>query len=346
MPEEAPEAAAEAGLGYVTDATPGIQRIRAGKGFWYRHPGGGKVTQAATLARIKDLVIPPAWNDVWISPSPSGHLQATGRDARGRKQYRYHDRWREVRDETKYEHLVEFARSLPALRERIDADLRRHGLPKEKVVALVLAILESTHIRIGNDSYARENKSFGLTTMRTRHADVTTSGVKFKYRGKSGIEHEVQLSDPRLARIVRRCRELPGQELFGYVDDDGQPNSIDSGDVNSYLALSAGEGITTKEFRTWSGTLVVAQALADAGPVETQTTSDRNVATAIKEAAQVLGNTPAVCRSAYVHPTVLTAYGQGRTIADLRGRAPRGDRARFALSTDEKALVKLLEPDA
>jgi DNA topoisomerase-1 len=252
-----PEATAEeAGLRYVNDAMPGIRRRRAGRGFTYAGTDGRRLTDRRVLARIRALAIPPAWTDVWICPIARGHLQATGRDARGRKQYRYHARWREVRDEAKYGRMVAFGQALPRIRRRVEADLALPGLPRERVLAAVVRLLEKTAVRVGNEEYARENRSFGLTTLRNRHAEVGTSRIRFRFRGKGGKETEVELNDRRLARIVARCQELPGQALFTYLDEDGEPRTVDSADVNEYLREISGEEFTAKDFRTWAGTVL------------------------------------------------------------------------------------------
>jgi len=310
--------AREAGLRYTTDRTPGIRRRRRGKGFVYIGPDGRTVRDRETLRRIASLVIPPAWEDVWISPHPNGHLQATGRDTKRRKQYRYHPRWRAVRDETKYDRVMAFAAALPALRKRIEADLARQGLPREKVLAAVVRLLETTLIRVGNDEYARTNHSFGLTTMLDRHVAVGATSVRFRFLGKSGIKHTIDLRDPRIARLVKRCRDLPGQELFQYVDDDGQPRGVDSADVNEYLRQVAGDDFTAKDFRTWAGTVLAALALREFETFDSQTQAKKNVVRAIERVAERLGNTPTVCRKCYVHPEVINSYLDGSMLDTLR----------------------------
>ena len=304
-------AAMDAGLRYVTDARPGIRRVRSGRGFRYVDPDGATVRDPVTLARIRSLAIPPAWIDVWICRSANGHIQATGRDARGRKQYRYHPRWRETRDADKYERLIAFARVIPRIGRRVDKDFARPGIPREKVLALVVRLLELTLIRVGNDEYARLNRSFGLTTMRGRHVRVGGSSIRFRFQGKSGRQHEVGLRDRRLARLVRRCQELPGQELFGYVDEEGETRDVTSEDVNAYLREVSGLDITAKDFRTWAGTVLAYRALRALQPAESTTAAKRNVVEAIREIAGRLGNTAAVARKSYVHPAVLEAYMQG-----------------------------------
>jgi DNA topoisomerase I len=303
---------AVAGLRHVADAAPGIRRRRAGRGFAYVHPSGRFVRDRATLARIRALAIPPAWTDVWICPDARGHVQATGRDARGRKQYRYHPRWRAARDEAKFGRLLAFGRALPRLRARVARDLAKPGVPREKALATVARLLETTFIRVGNEEYARENRSYGLTTIHNDHAQVRGDRVRFRFRGKGGKVHEVEVEDPRVARVVRRCQELPGQELFCYEDEEGQVRDVTSADVNAYLREAAGEGFTAKDFRTWGGTLLALDALRAAPPPRTKAEGTRRVARAIRRVARELRNTPAVCRKAYVHPAVVEAYLAGR----------------------------------
>jgi DNA topoisomerase-1 len=331
-------AANAAGLRYVTDAEPGIRRRRVGRSFSYTGPDGSPVRDRRVLARIKALAIPPAWRSVWICPRADGHLQATGRDERGRKQYRYHPRWREVRDETKYGRMLEFGRALPALRQRVDADLARAGLPREKVLAAVVQLLERTLIRIGNEEYARANDSFGLTTMHDDHVTFTGGSLRFSFRGKSGKEHRLGLHDRRLARIVRRCRDLPGQHLFQYLDEQGEQHAIGSGDVNDYLRELTGRDFTAKDFRTWFGTVLAAHCLLDAEPAATEREGKAQIARAIETVSERLGNTPAVCRRCYVHPLVLDAYTNG----DLRSAAAETGKA-DRRSADEALVLLLLE---
>ena len=303
-----------AGLRYVSDAGDGIRRRRAGAGFVYVDAQGRRVRDPETLQRIRSLVVPPAWRDVWICASAHGHIQAVGRDARGRKQYRYHPRWRAVRDETKYTRMLAFARALPRIRARVDADLARRGLPRAKVLATVVRLLETTLIRVGNEEYARANNSFGLTTLRGRHVDVDGPEVRFEFRGKGGKPHAVGVRDPRVARIVRRLHELPGQELFQYVDDDGARRTLDSADVNAYLREIGADDFTAKDFRTWAGTVLAALALAEVRRFRTVREARRNVGRAIERVAARLGNTPAICRKGYVHPGIVDAYLDGVTI--------------------------------
>jgi DNA topoisomerase-1 len=332
------DSARAAGLRYVSDAAPGILRRRRGKAFHYRHADGDPVRDRRTLGRIRALAIPPAWRDVWICSADDGHLQATGRDARQRKQYRYHRRWREVRDETKYGRLIPFAAALPRIRRRVARDLARPGLPRAKVLATVVRLLETTRARIGNEEYARENESFGLTTLRERQVRVEGSRLRFRFRGKSGVEHAIELDDRRLAGIVRCMRDLPGEELFRYVDDDGETRRIESADVNAYLKEVSGEDFTSKDFRTWAGTLVAARALCQIGTFETQAEAKRNVAQAIEVVAGALGNTKAVCRKCYIHPEILESYLEGE-LGDFIQRQGGG-------KTVEKAVAALLKARA
>jgi DNA topoisomerase-1 len=341
QPADPIASARAAGLRYVSDATKGITREMGPLGFVYRGPDGRPVEDEETLARIRKLVIPPAWTDVWICPSPKGHLQATGRDARGRKQYRYHARWREVRDETKYDRIIAFAEALPRIRERTARDLRLPGLPRAKVLATVVQLLEKTLIRVGNDEYARTNKSFGLTTLRDRHVEVSGSTVRFEFRGKSGKSHAIDLHNRTLARIVQRCRDLPGYELFQYVDEDGTRQVVDSADVNEYLREITGADFTAKDFRTWFGTVLAARALSECGAHESGTEAKRKLAQAIEAVAGVLGNTRTVCRKCYVHPAVIDAYLDKSLVETLEQRADAavedGD-----LRPDEMAVLRFL----
>jgi len=336
--------ARSAGLRHVTDSGPGLTRKARGKSFAYLGVAGKPVRDAATLARIRSLAIPPAWTEVWICPDPDGHLQATGRDARGRKQYRYHPRWRLVRDESKYDRMMAFAAALPRIRERTEADLSRPGLPREKVLAAVVRLLETTLIRVGNEEYARSNRSFGLTTMLDRHARVGSKGVTFAFRGKSGVEHEIDLADPRLARIVGRCRDLPGQALFQYLDEDDRPRTIDSADVNGYLREAAGREFTAKDFRTWAGTVLASLALREFEAFDSEAQARKNILRAIEHVAGRLGNTPTVCRKCYIHPEVIESYLDGSMLRTLERRAERELAGGLAgLRPEEAAVVALLQ---
>jgi DNA topoisomerase-1 len=305
------ESAEAIGLRYVSDDGPGIRRETEEDCFRYLDVNGKSITKESEIKRINALRIPPAWENVWICPAPNGHLQATGRDAKGRKQYRYHDQWRQLRDQTKFTRMIAFSDALPKIRERIEQDLKLPGLPKNKVLATVLRLMELTRIRVGNEEYAKTNKSFGLTTMRDRHVDISGSTIHFKFRGKSGVEHDIEVSDRRLARIVKNCRDIPGQELFQYIDEEGQRQSIDSGDVNDYLREITNEDFTAKDFRTWSGTVLATLELHEAGMGESKTATKKAIVQAIKTVAQHLGNRPATCRKYYVHPAVLDAYEAG-----------------------------------
>jgi DNA topoisomerase-1 len=330
-------------LRHSTDATPGIRRRRAGRGFSYVDPDGSRIQDAETLGRIRSLAIPPAWEAVWICPDPLGHLQATGRDAKGRKVYRYHPRYRARRESTKYERLVAFARALPAIRRQVDRDLGRPGLPREKVLAAIVRLLELTLIRVGNDEYARLNRSFGLTTLRDRHASVRGSAIRFRFRGKSGVTHEVGLRDRRLAAIVRRCQDLEGQELFQYVGDDGEAVDVASDDVNDYLRSIAPD-VTAKDFRTWAGTVLAYRALRSLDEPATAGEAKRNVVSAIRDTADRLGNTSAVCRASYVHPIVVEAYLDPRLRGALLGAAAAVGGAPGQITPgEERAVVRLLE---
>jgi DNA topoisomerase-1 len=318
-----PEMARQAGLRHTSDAKPGIVRRRTGRAFSYRDASGQAVRDAATLDRIRKLAIPPAWRNVWICPNANGHLQATGIDARGRKQYRYHAKWRALREGNKYGRMVAFGRALPAIRRRVADDLRRDGLPREKIVATIVRLLETTLIRVGNREYARENKSFGLTTLRNRHVAVEGPTVHFEFRAKSGKMRVLDLKDRKLAAIVKRCRELPGYELFQYVDRDGERHSVTSGDVNRYLGEASGGDFTAKDFRTWAGTVLAALALSAFEEFDSEAAAKRNITRAIEDVAGRLGNTVSICRKCYVHPDVFDAYLDGTLAAGLKQEVDR-----------------------
>jgi len=342
-PNDPELSAEEAGLRYINDAVPGIRRRRAGKGFRYIGPDGARIADPDRVAWIRSLAIPPAWTDVWISPIRRGHLQATGRDARGRKQYRYHPRWRAVRDEAKYGRLIEFARALPRIRRRTDRDLRRRGLPREKVLALVVRLLEATLIRVGNDEYARENRSYGLSTMRDRHVEVRGATMRFSFRGKGGKEHDIDVRDERLARVVRQVQELPGQTLFQYRDADGTRQDVTSGDVNDYLREISGAEFTAKDFRTWAGTVAAAMALQEFMEIDDEAGRKKAIVRAIETVAERLGNTPTVCRACYVHPDVLDSYLDGSLVEALMRRVRGVGRGAHALQPEEAAVLGLLQ---
>ncbi len=316
-----PESAAvSAGLRYVADAHPGLRRRRSGQGFGYRRPDGSRLSDRATLKRIRALAIPPAWTDVWICPFGDGHLQATGRDARGRKQYRYHPRFRDVRDNTKYEHVVAFADALPTLRAKVSAHMALPGLPREKVVATVVHLLDKTLIRVGNDDYARQNKSYGLTTLKSRHVEVEGSEIRFRFTGKSGKQWSLKIKDRRIAKIIRACQELPGQELLQYRGEDGSIQDVTSNDVNTYLREMTGQDITAKDFRTWAGTVLAAIALKEVESFDSAAQAKRNLRAAIEQVAARLGNTPTICRKCYVHPEVLNAYLDGTLVLQITAK--------------------------
>ena len=346
------ESAKAAGLRYVSDGKPGIARKKWRNGFRYFDADGVLVKDAETLGRIKSLVIPPAWADVWICANPKGHLQATGRDARGRKQSRYHPRWREVRDETKYERMLIFGAALPAIRAQVGHDLARQGLPREKILATIVRLMEITLIRVGNVEYARENKSYGLTTMRGKHVQVDGSTVTFKFQGKSGVKHTIDIDDRRLARILQRCQDIPGYELFQYMDSDGTHHTVDSADVNDYLREVSGQYFTAKDFRTWAGSVLACRMLEEFEAFGSETQAKRNVVEAIKAVAARLGNTPSVCRKCYVHPAVLDTYMTGaikprvkKELEDLEQmvRSSESESNSEKLREEELALIKLLQ---
>ena len=332
------ESARAASLVYISDDRAGITRHGAAPKFRYRNPDGSALRDATTLDRIRALAIPPAWTDVWISPTPNGHLQATGRDARGRKQYRYHVRWRQVRDETKYERLLLFGSTLPRIRTQVDAHLDLPAMPREKLLAVVVRLLETTFMRVGNDEYARTNDSYGLTTLQDHHVDVQGARLSFTFRGKAGKHHAIVLNDRRLARLVRRCRDLPGQDLFQYMNDDGTPQPITSADVNAYLREISGNDFTAKDFRTWAGTMLAASRLPiDRGGEQADSPSLVGV---IKEVAEQLGNTPTVCRKCYIHPAVLAAFQDDNALD--RWRSSRAGRAIGGLTPAESSLLRFL----
>jgi len=345
MPTEHRATARHAGLHYVTDGLRGISRKRTGKGWLYFSPNGKKITDAALRKHLNSLAIPPAWTDVWICPDPDGHIQATARDARGRKQYRYHPSYREARDRSKFRRMLEFSEVLPRLREKIERDLRAPDLSRKQLLATVVRLLDRTLIRVGNDEYMRENKSFGLTTLRRRHVKVQGDTLRFEFRGKSGVDHAIALDDPRLARIVQRCRDLPGQEMFQYLDAAKKRHSVDSDDVNDYLRELTGREVTAKDFRTWGGTMTAATKLRDKGIAASRREADRFINEAIDEVAERLGNTRTVCRKYYVHPALLEAYRMGKTAPRPPNmpRRKKGQRTGAALRRDEVAVLEFLQ---
>jgi DNA topoisomerase-1 len=335
-------AAHDAGLIYVHGHEPGITRKKSGKSFIYFDPAGRKIEDDETLLRINQLAIPPAYRDVWICADPRGHIQAMGRDDRNRKQYRYHEKWREVRDQNKYDRIIDFARALPRIRKRVARDLARKGLPREKVLAAVVSFMEATLMRVGNDEYAKHNGSYGLTTLQDRHAKITGRRIHLEFRGKSGVEHEFDLNDPRLAHIAKACQDLPGQELFQYLDSEGNVRDIGSSDVNAYLREISGQDFSAKDFRTWAGTVLAAQALRQFEPFGSRTQAKKNIVRAIESVSARLGNTRAVCRKCYIHPEVLNSYLDGSMVENLitPNAAPNGSPA---LKPEEAEVVELLQ---
>jgi DNA topoisomerase-1 len=348
-PSEAPHApaaeeqAAEAGLRYVSDDEPGISRRRVGRGFAYYEPGGRRIAEPAERARLNALAIPPAWRDVWIAADRNSHLLATGRDAKGRKQFRYHPSWQALRERANFDRMPAFGQALPPLREQVDADLRRHGLPRDKVLAAVVRLLETTLIRVGNEEYARDNRSFGLTTLRQRHVDVSSSSVRFEFKGKSGKWQQLRLTDRRLARVVGQIQELPGQRVFQYLDEEGARQLVDSGEVNDYLRQITGDDFTAKDFRTWAGTVLAAWALQAFKRFDSEAAAKRNITAAIERVAKQLGNTVAVCRRSYVHPAVLDAYLDGSLLERLQSDVDAVLRSDLpGLSPEEAAVLAFL----
>lgn len=343
------ESAKAVGLRYVSDTIPGIRRHRSGEEFVYVGVDGHPIADPEELARFKALIIPPAWTDVWICPLPDGHLQATGRDAKGRKQYRYHADWRKIRSQTKFDRMVRFAQALPVIREQTDRHLRMPGLSREKVLATVVQLLEKTLIRVGNEEYAQTNESFGLTTLRDDHIEVTSTKIVFHFRGKSGVEHEIELGDRRLARIVKSCRDVPGQELFQYIDENGERQTIDSKDVNDYIQEITQENFTAKDFRTWMGTVHALQELHTIGLFTSQTQAKKNVTEAVKNTAKRLGNRPATCRKYYIHPNILDAYLEEKlfdltqSLLELEEAIEAVEAAKYQLRQEERAVLAVLE---
>lgn len=337
------DAAESAGLRYVSDARPGIRRKKAGVGFRYMRADGSKVTEPDVLNRIKALAIPPAWSDVWICPFADGHIQATGRDAKERKQYRYHARFREVRESTKYEHVVAFADALPTIREKVREHMSLRGLSREKVLATVVHLLETTLIRVGNDEYAEHNNSYGLTTLKNRHVAVDGNEVRFRFTGKSGKQWSLRVSDRRIAKIIKDCQDLPGQELLQYIDEAGNCQDVTSSDVNDYLREITGKDITAKDFRTWAGTVLAAMALNELESFDSAAQAKRNLRGAIERVAAKLGNTPTICRNCYVHPEVLNSYMDGKLVLELKAKAERELRSDVqSLKPEEAAVLALL----
>jgi DNA topoisomerase-1 len=341
------ESAKAAGLTYVTDAEPGISRKGSGRGFAFYDPDGRLIRDRGLRRRLKALAIPPAWSEVWICSDPNGHLQVTARDNKGRKQYRYHPRFREVRDESKFGRMLAFSEVLPLIRERVEQDLSRRGLHREKVLATVVWLLERTLFRVGNVAYARNNRSYGLTTLKSKHVTVRGASLRFEFRGKSGVTRSANITDRRIARIVQRCQELPGQELFKYLDDEERRQAVDSGDINEYLRQISGQDVTAKDFRTWAGTISAAMALSELGPATSERETKKNVVQAVDQVADRLGNTRAVCRKYYVHPAVLDAYERG-LVMELPPAPPaeldeKRERPSAALRREEAAVLQFLQ---
>jgi DNA topoisomerase I len=338
------DAAETAGLLYVSDEEPGIRRKKSGKGFTYVRPDGKKVEDEATVKRIRSLAIPPAYTEVWICAKANGHIQATGRDAKGRKQYRYHPAFREVRESTKYERMLEFAKGLPAIRETIDEHMSLRGLPREKVLATVVHLLENTLIRVGNEDYAKQNKSYGLTTLRDPHVKVNGGELRFQFKGKSGKTWKLQVKDRRVAKIVKACQDLPGQDLFQYLDDENERQSITSSDVNAYLKEITGRDITAKDFRTWAGTVLATLALSEFEQFDSEAKAKKNIRTAIEEVASRLGNTPTICRKCYVHPEVFSCYLDGALLLEIKNKVETELREELpSLKPEEAAVLTLLQ---
>jgi len=336
---EVASAIAEEGLRYVSDSAPGYRRKRTGTSFSYYDKDGKRIADAAVVRRIKSIGIPPAYEFVWICPSANGHIQATGLDARGRKQYRYHPKWRELREQNKYEHIMQFAAALPALRTRVASDMKRDGLPREKVLATIVSLLEKTLIRVGNAEYAQTNKSYGLTTMRRKHVAIERDVLRFEFTGKSGKQWKLQVEDRRIAAIVKRCAEIPGHELFKYIDDDGASRTVDSGGVNDYIKEITGRDFSAKDFRTWIGTVLAALALAEFKRYDSQAEAKRNVVAAIEKVAKQLGNTPAICRKSYVHPEILNAYMSGDLVKMIDAKIAQEFKREYAKLTADEVMV-------
>jgi DNA topoisomerase-1 len=337
------ESAKAVGLRYMLDDRPGIRRQRCGKGFTYFDAKGDRIRDPKEIDRIKSLAIPPAYNDVWICPLHNGHLQATGRDAKGRKQYRYHPLWRSVRDQTKFARMLMFSQALPTLRQRIAHDLALPGLPKEKVLAAVIRLMELTRIRVGNEEYARTNRSYGITTLKDKHVDVSGYKIRFHFRGKSGINHDIKLTNRRLANVVKRCQELPGQDLFQYIDEQGEYHTLGSADVNDYLKEITGQDFTAKDFRTWAGTVLAALSLVEIGSFTSKTDAKKHITQAVKSVAAQLGNRPATCRKYYIHPAIIEAYLDESLHPTMANHAEAVVEDAHALQPEELAVIALLE---
>ncbi|MCU7513638.1 MAG: DNA topoisomerase IB [Ignavibacteria bacterium] len=339
-PEEVAEAA---GLRYVSDEDPGFSRKGQGKGFIYLDKNDNKLTDPKHVIRIEALVIPPAWTNVWICPYSNGHIQATGRDQKGRKQYIYHAGWEDIRNTNKFNLMIRFGETLPLIRARVDEDLRKHGLPGEKVMAILVRLLEETLIRIGNHEYAKQNDSYGLTTLRNKHMETDGSKVRFIFKGKSGKQWDVDIENKRLAKLIKQCQELPGQHLFQYLDEEGNRQTVDSADVNNYLKEIIGQDFTAKDFRTWGGTVRAAKELYDLGMAEDEKDKQKNIVIAIKKVSGALNNTPSVCRKYYIHPEIISAYMDNSLFEHMESASKNVESSRFALSTEENAVLNILK---
>lgn len=337
------EVAEAAGLRYVSDEDPGFSRKEQAKSFIYLDKNGNKLTEARHINRIEALVIPPAWTDVWICPYSNGHIQATGRDAKGRKQYIYHADWEAIRNTNKFNLMIRFGETLPLIRQRVEEDLRKRTLSREKVIAILVRLLEETLIRIGNHEYAKQNDSYGLTTLRNKHMEVEGSKVKFIFKGKSGKQWEVDIENKRLAKLIRQCQELPGQHLFQYLDEEGNRQTVDSADVNNYLKEIIEQDFTAKDFRTWGGTVRAAKELYDLGPAEAEKDKQKNVVQAIKKVSAALNNTPSVCRKYYIHPEIISAYMDNSLFENMEKASKSRDNSQFGLNTEETAVLNILK---
>ncbi|WP_187261539.1 DNA topoisomerase IB [Pontibacter beigongshangensis] len=336
------KSAAWAGLRYTSDEKPGITRRKSGKGFYFEDAKGERVSDEKTLERISKLVIPPAWTDVWISPHSKGHLQATGRDDKGRKQYMYHPEWQKARSLTKFGRMIQFGKSLPRLRQQIETDINSRKLDKRRVTAVVLSLLDNALIRIGNRAYAKSNKSYGLTTLRDRHVQINGSQLKFSFRGKKGVEHEVDLKDRRLARLVKKCKDIPGYDLFQYYDEDGQRQTLESGDVNAYLREATAHDFTAKDFRTWGGTVRMVECLEQVLDENPELGKEKSIKESVKMVARSLGNTPTVCSKYYIHPEVVNLFREDKLMQYLR-RHDAGKPSTENLSGTEELVLKMLQ---
>jgi DNA topoisomerase I len=333
------DAAESVGLRHVSDEQPGIRRKKSGNGFSYSNPGGTAIADKQVLRRIRSIVVPPAWSDVWICRTANGHIQATGRDAKGRKQYRYHPAFREVRESTKYEHMMAFAHALPGIRAKVGEHMTQRGLPREKVLATVVHLLETTLIRIGNDDYAKQNDSYGLTTLKNRHVAIDGTQLRFQFKGKSGKKWSVTIRDRRVAKVIKACQELPGQELLQYIDESGDCQDVTSADVNAYLQEITGTDITAKDFRTWAGTVLAALALRELEGFDSAAKAKKNIRIAVERVASRLGNTPTICRKCYIHPELISSYLEGSLLLEIKSEAESELRDKIAGLTPEEAAV-------